>query len=192
MSKPKLVVLGFLTKAPMYGYQIGQIVEELGFPAWAEIRLPSIYKALQDLEASEHITSEQVVSGNNPPRKVFSLTPKGEMLRREFVRDYLVSEQTMSKDWWLTLSFADKAMGKEEMLKIVQNRLEILTERGTRMQHERCNRLLLSGEMPSVHKHLMRMGQGHHDLELRTLEELQTAILAGEHDDFFIVQGDIN
>jgi DNA-binding PadR family transcriptional regulator len=37
MSKPQLVVLSFLKRQPMYGYKIGQIVEEMKMSVWAGI-----------------------------------------------------------------------------------------------------------------------------------------------------------
>ena len=89
MSKAHLVVLGFVHKRPMYGYLIGQIVEEQKFPVWAGIKLPSIYKAMQTLEEKKYISGEQVSEGNNPPRTVYSLTPAGDKYFHELVENYL-------------------------------------------------------------------------------------------------------
>lgn len=189
MSKPKLVVLGFLNRAPMYGYQIGQVVEEFGLPVWGGIRLPSIYKALQDLETSKHIHGEQVTEGNNPPRTVFHINEKGRKLHSELVRQNLSSPQTSSSDWWLTLSFAWKAVSKEVLEDSIRARIARLAHTKTSVEASSCQQQIVKGDLPFVHRHIMQLGLRHHRVELKTLKELLEDLLSGLNDDFFMNKG---
>ena len=190
LSKPKLVVLGFLMREPMYGYQIGHIVEQFGLPVWAGIKLPSIYKALQDLEAAGQIRGEQVTEGNNPPRTVFHIKGQGRKLHRQLVLLGLTTPQVSSQDWWLTLSFAGGSITRKELESAIHRRLERLQEQLRASQSEFCQNLQASGRLPFVHKHILRLGERHHQVEAKNLKELLADVLAGGAADFYLGQGD--
>ncbi len=190
MSKPKLVVLGFINRTPMYGYQIGHIVEQFGLPVWAGIKLPSIYKALQDLEASHHIRGEQVTEGNNPPRTVFHINEKGRKLLADMVKLNLSSPQVLSQEWWLTLSFAWQSVSREFLVDTIQARLENLKSKNLRARESNCQDWLEFGHLPFTHKHIMSLGLRHHRVELRTLKELLDDVIKDEHHDFFTDKGE--
>jgi DNA-binding PadR family transcriptional regulator len=190
MSKPKLVVLGFLNRAPMHGYQIGQTAEKFGLPAWAGIKLPSIYKALQDLEASRHIRGEQVTEGNNPPRTVFHLNPTGKKLLSELILQNLTSETTNSQDWWLALSFTWKTLTRKQLEEAITLRLERMSRMNAQIEASLCRKLQDTGEIPFVHGHIMQLGVNHHKVELVTLRELLDDVRSDNHEDYYIKQGD--
>lgn len=190
MSKPKLVVLGFLSWQQMYGYQIGQIVESFGLPAWAGIRLPSVYKALQDLESGHYIRGEQVVEGNNPPRKVFHINDKGRTLHTRLVREYITDPNTAPQDWWLVLSFAKNTMDQATLESAIEARLKKMAELKKHIHESACAQLTEKGELPFVHKHLTNLGKRHHEADLNTLRELLKDIRSGNHSDFFVDKGD--
>jgi DNA-binding PadR family transcriptional regulator len=192
MSKPKLVVLGFLNRAPMHGYQIGQTAEKFGLPAWAGIKLPSIYKALQELEASKHIRGEQVTEGNNPPRTVFHLNATGRKLLSELILQNLTSETTNSQDWWLALSFSWHTITRKQLEDAIHIRLERMTRMNAQMEESLCRKMLDSGEMPFVHGHIMQLGVNHHKVELKTLQELLDDVRSDKHEDYYTQQGDIS
>ncbi|MBW6514428.1 MAG: PadR family transcriptional regulator [Candidatus Syntrophosphaera sp.] len=192
MSKPKLVVLGFLSRLPMYGYQIGHVVEEFDFPAWAGIRLPSIYKALQDLEASKHIRGEQVNEGNNPPRTVFHINAKGRELHSELVREYLSSPKIRNEDWWLALSFAWKAVDKGFLADSIKARIQRLEEANNKVRSGICSELISKAQLPFVHEHILRLGLKHHRAEIRALKELLADVISGQNEDFFSDTGENN
>lgn len=189
MSKPKLVVLGFLNRASMYGYQIGHVTEEFGLPVWARIKLPSIYKALQDLDASRHIEGKQVTEGNNPPRTVFHINAKGRKYLGEMVRQNLGSARINSQDWWLTLSFAWQMVSREFLAAAIQTRLDSLKRSKTKADKSTCQNLLAEGSLPFVHRHILNLGLRHHRVEQKTLRELLADVQSGADNDFFIPKG---
>ncbi|MBP7205942.1 MAG: PadR family transcriptional regulator [Candidatus Cloacimonetes bacterium] len=189
MSKPKLVVLGFLNRAPMYGYQIGHVTEKFGLPVWAGIKLPSIYKALQDLDASQHIEGEQVTEGNNPPRTVFHINARGRKFLAEMVRQNLISAKISSQDWWLTLSFAWQSVTREFLAAAIQTRLESLKRSKTQADRSGCQDLLVEGGLPFVHSHILNLGLRHHRVEQKTLRELLADVQGRADNDFFIPKG---
>lgn len=189
MSKPKLVVLGFLNRAPMYGYQIGHVTERFGLPVWAGIKLPSIYKALQDLDASHHIRGEQVTGGNNPPRTVYNINAKGREFLAEMVRQNLSSTKISAQDWWLTLSFAWQTVSREFLAEAIRERLANLKRSKAEANDSGCQELLEEGKLPFVHSHILNLGLRHHRVEQTTLKELLAEVIAGSNEEFFTTKG---
>jgi len=190
MAKPQLVVLGFLTKRPMYGYQIGQIVEEMKLHVWAGIKLPSIYKALQTLESEGYIRGEQVTEGNNPPRTVFHVNPKGTELLHKMILEELMNTDLTPMDWWMVVSFSLKAVTKSEMLRALNQRIDMVKSISNREKAGICQTRVEDKELPFIMNHIFELGKRHHSAELKTLQELMDDILSGGHDDFFIREGE--
>jgi len=190
MSKPKMVVLGFLRGLPMHGYQIGHVVEKLDIPSWSGIRLPSIYKALQDLESTKHIRGEQVTEGNNPPRTVFHINDKGRELHSELVRKFLSSADTANQDWWLALSFAGEAVSAEFLEKAIENRIQSLNESNHRIQTGICQQMLDRDELPFVIRHILQLERKYHRAEIKTLKDLLVDVHSPEHRGFFQAEGE--
>lgn len=186
MSKPKMVVLGFLHHQPMYGYQIGHIAEEFGLPVWASIKLPSIYKALQELEKSGHIRGEQVTEGNTPPRTVFYINDKGRKLLFQLVQNNLASPGTPSQDWWLAVSMSWKAVSRGDFESAVSSRLERIRAKGKIVQDSHCQQMDSAEELPFVHHHLWELGMRHHNVEQKSLKELLEDVQSGGHDGYFL------
>ena len=112
MNKSDLVVLGFLNRKPMYGYEIIQYTKMHALDVWAGVKMPSIYKALQRLETNKYISGKQIVEGNNPPRKVFTIKKIGTQYFREILKYFLGSKSELNVDFWMATSFMGKGIKK--------------------------------------------------------------------------------
>ncbi|MDY0151922.1 MAG: PadR family transcriptional regulator [Candidatus Cloacimonas sp.] len=191
MSKAHMVVLSFLKAKPMYGYQIGQMVEQLGLPRWTGITLPAIYKAMQTLEKQQHIRGEEMREGNSPPRMVYHLNSKGKEYLRKTVQGYLTDIQLMDRDWWFALLFAQHNIGKDELLEAVNNRIKQMKEFQNNKPHGKaCPKAIFGDNLPFVHNHLMSLGTRFVRAELLSLSELAKDIESGEHSEYFMIKGD--
>jgi len=191
MSKANMVVLSLLSAAPMHGYQIGNLVDHIGLPHWTGITLPAIYKAIQALDKAKYISGTEMREGNNPPRMVFELMPKGKELLREILRRRLAECNDLDKDWWLALMFAQQAMTKTEMLHVIACRIQKLQNLYPGSQS--CEELSWPGHsqaMPFVHKHLVSLGERSRNAEMQTLQELEEDIKSDTHNEFFALEGD--
>ena len=81
------IVLAILAVAPAYGYEITAWLREQGFTDIAE---GTVYALLVRVEQRGLVDVQKVPSEKGPPRKVYSLNPRG--------RDYL-------EEFWTTWSF---------------------------------------------------------------------------------------
>jgi len=191
MSKAHMVVLGFLNNEPMYGYKIGQLVSEQMFSLWAGIKLPSIYKALQTLESGDYICGEQIAEGNNPPRTVFSICPKGREYLRKLLYKVLTGDKESPHEFWVALSFSNRVFTKKEMLQIIDRRLQLLSEVIKLHQTPHCSPFLKHGGTAFGQQHIMALGARFHKDVTLTLEELKDDILQDRLTENFITEGDL-
>jgi DNA-binding PadR family transcriptional regulator len=79
----RLVILGFLRRRPLYGYEIKHMIEQI-MGDWTNIAFGSIYFALRKLAEEgfiEKVSTEQ--EGSRPSRTVYQITDAG---REEFLR----------------------------------------------------------------------------------------------------------
>jgi DNA-binding PadR family transcriptional regulator len=191
MSKAHMIVLSFVGTQPMHGYQIGQLVEQYDLPHWTGITLPSIYKAMQSLERSDYIRGVEMREGNNPPRKVYHLTPGGKRYLQRIVCGYLGEFRSQDLDWWMALFFAAKTMRRSEMVSLLEDRIGKLKQ-AIRFKQSQLNKGEQPGSeiLPFVYSHLLALGIRFIRAELKTLQELVAEIDSGARDDFFIGEGD--
>lgn len=79
------IVLLALRQRPAYGYEITARLRELGFVDLAE---GTIYALLVRIEQHGLVDVEKVPSEKGPPRKVYTLNPRGEVYLAEFRSDW--------------------------------------------------------------------------------------------------------
>ncbi|BDZ40307.1 PadR family transcriptional regulator [Microbacterium suwonense] len=75
------VVLALLSGDPAYGYEITTQLRNRGFDEIAE---GTVYALLVRVEQKGLVDVEKVPSEKGPPRKVFTLNPRGEQELAEF------------------------------------------------------------------------------------------------------------
>ena len=81
-----LSVLSLIGSGTKYGYEINQIMEERGYRNWLDIKMSSIYKALNELEKRGLIKGRKSDAELKPAKKTFNITAKG---RRELEKQIL-------------------------------------------------------------------------------------------------------
>ena len=187
MNKSDLVVLGFLHRKSMYGYEIIQWLKKHHMDKWADVKMPSVYKAMQRLAKNGYTSGEKVVEGNNPPRTVYSITEKGKEFLLEML-DYFMIKSENPKDFWIGISFLNQGFTKEKFLQILSDRKQKME------QHIECHNKHLkefqSSEkwkyMPFFIKSLMKMGTKMQAIEIESLDELKNEAEKKENEIFFM------
>jgi DNA-binding PadR family transcriptional regulator len=123
----RLVILGFLRRAPLYGYQIKRMIEQV-MGDWTSIAFGSIYFALKKLAEEgyvEKVGTEK--EGSRPSRTIYQITDDGrdEFMRllREVWGD--VEQQYFTFD--IGLTFID-ALELDEVKSYLRRRVEWLEQ----------------------------------------------------------------
>jgi len=78
-------LLGVLVSGPKHGYEILQLLETGFGPAWS-VSTSQLYVLLKRLEGEGLLNSIVEMQDTRPSRRVFSLTPSGEMTFLEWLR----------------------------------------------------------------------------------------------------------
>jgi DNA-binding PadR family transcriptional regulator len=150
MSKIDLVVLGFLKRKPMHGYEMAGFFEKRGIDMWIKIKTPSIYKALNRLEKKEFISYKFVQSEISPSKKVYSITKNGKEYFDELLYSILTDDKATSPfDFWNALRFAKGNLTKKEFISIMDLRLEIIKKKEQQMM-EKHDKAELEGRLNEV------------------------------------------
>jgi len=171
----------------MYGYEIIQWLKKHHMDKWADVKMPSVYKAMQRLEKSGYTCGAKVVEGNNPPRTVFSITEKGKEFLLEMLDHFMVKSEN-PHDFWIGICFLNQGFTKENFLRILAERKQKMEE------HAECHNKHLeevqSSEkwkyMPFYIKSLMKMGSKMQAIEIESLDELKAEAEKKENEIFFI------
>ena len=175
----------------MYGYEIIQFTKMHALDVWAGIKMPSMYKALQRLETKKFISGKQVVEGNNPPRKVFTITKKGMQYFREIMKYFLGSKSELNVDFCMAISFMRNGINKELFLQLLDQRIDKIT---THIKHhkEECDfPEEEKKKIPFYIQILMEMGEEMHKAEKRNLIKLKNEILKPENEFVFLKEEEI-
>ena len=88
------IVLAILSRRPTYGYEITATLRDRGF---ADIAEGTIYALLVRIEQRGFVDVEKVPSEKGPPRKAYTLNPRG--------REQL-------DDFWRTWEFLSERIGE--------------------------------------------------------------------------------
>ncbi len=127
MGKPKrfsilpptyLAVLSLIGAGAKYGYEINQVLEHRGYRNWVDIKMSSVYKALNELEKRGLISGRKSDKGLQPAKKTYVITSRGKKELKTQVTQSLSNplqahtmfDLGMSAIWALTESEALNAL----------------------------------------------------------------------------------
>ncbi len=84
LTDAELVIISLICEQPMHGYQIEQTITQRNMRTWTDLSTSSIYYILQRLEEKGFIErSQDQTSKAGVPRKVYRITPAGEVQWKE-------------------------------------------------------------------------------------------------------------
>lgn len=184
MNITRLIVLGTLsTLGPMYGHQIQRTFSLINLEAWSEVRVGSLYHALNRLHEQELIEPVRTErEGRLPARTVFAITPEGE---RELavLRDHALRTITRSRDPFDVGLWVATGLPHDELEATVRRRLD-----GFRSDLAEAVQLRLrlgeNQQLPAVGRLLMRHSETRLEAEIawhtELIEHLDTIVGEGE------------
>ena len=123
--EPKLLLLGLLRQQDMHGYQLYEFIDR-DLSVCTDLKKSTAYYLLSKMEADGWIAEEQVQEGNRPPRKVYSLTKKGETEYQRLLRSNLKSHTPAFFPGDAGLAFMD-TLERKDALALLKERRQALT-----------------------------------------------------------------
>jgi len=121
-------LLGFLNQKPQHGYQLHQRISDpaqLGL-IW-RVKQSQLYALLVKLEKSGYVSSSMMSQETHPPRRVFTLTDKGQAVYLAWLTSPVRRPNQIRQEFIAKLFFA-LIEGKEEVLSFIHRQKEFSLE----------------------------------------------------------------
>ena len=168
----RLLILGMLSGwGPMHGHQIRQQAQLINAEAWSEVRVGSLYSALnrmRDEELIEPVRTER--EGNLPTRTIYEITPAGE---RELyiLLDRGLRGVDLGKDSFNMALSMGSSLPQEELEEVIRQRKRTLSATLERLIEDR-ERLKNKGFLLTIALAIFRHAEHRLEAELRWHDEL--------------------
>jgi DNA-binding PadR family transcriptional regulator len=95
MNEQALLLLGILRTQSQHGYQINEFIER-NLSRITNMKKATAYAILERLAKAGYVSVYNEQEGNRPVRKVYSITPTGEVKYLELLRANLASAEPMT------------------------------------------------------------------------------------------------
>jgi DNA-binding PadR family transcriptional regulator len=118
-NERKLLLLGLLRQTEMHGYLLNEHLD--GF-APMTLKKPTAYNLLERMERDGWVVGRDEPTGERP-RKVYSVTQKGEEAFLELLRDQVPEYAPNESPAMVSIGFLD-ALGRAEALELLGRRRE--------------------------------------------------------------------
>jgi DNA-binding PadR family transcriptional regulator len=123
----ELLLLGLLRKREMHGYQLSEFMEtHLGL--FFDIKKATAYNLLGKMEKKGWVASREEREGKRPPRRVYAITPEGEVLFQELLRAALPEYRRAAYPGNVPILFMD-SLPSEELEALLDQRRGAIRER---------------------------------------------------------------
>ena len=120
----ELLLLGLLRQTGMHGYKIIEFIER-DLSMCTDLKKPTAYFLLDKMAQNGWISWVEEREGNRPPRRIYRITPEGEVEFQKLLRESLVHYEPIKFSDDIALAFAD-GLPKTEILELLQQRRNAL------------------------------------------------------------------
>ena len=116
----ELLLLGLLRSQDMHGYQLHEAIDShLGMGV--QLTKPTAYRLHSNIAEDGWVTFREEQEGNRPPRRVYAITPKGEVAFQRLLRENLVNYEPSDFTCHIGLAFLDE-LAPEEAVPLLHSR----------------------------------------------------------------------
>ncbi len=122
----KLLLLGLLRQQEMHGYRLFEFIDR-DLSACTDIKKPTAYYMLNKMAEDGWIAEEEMQDGNRPPRRVYSLTEKGEAAFQRLLRQNLSEYSPVYFPGDIGLAFLD-SLEPQKALELLEQRRQNLAK----------------------------------------------------------------
>jgi DNA-binding PadR family transcriptional regulator len=165
----RLVVLGFLMKRAMSGYEIQGIMQLSQSEQWAGVLPGSIYHALKKLAGEGLVTLQATEHTGNRARAIYAITPMGVEEFRHLLRDaWRTPVLHFPTGIYTALTFLED-LPREEVISTIHQQIEQLEQELAKWN---AGEQAKSPYMPAYVHMLFVNGREHMESDLRMLHYL--------------------
>lgn len=154
MMERELLLLGLLRQRSMHGYQLQEFINR-DLEYCTDLKQSTAYNLLKGMSEKGWVTTTEEQEGNRPTRTVYQITPEGEVIFQQLLRENLGSHTTMRLPDGIGLAFID-AIPPREAAALLSERRAAIQQQLTNVQQARhhghdSGGLLLIVEHQEIH-----------------------------------------
>jgi DNA-binding PadR family transcriptional regulator len=166
----RLVILGLLSRRPLYGYEIKHIIED-HMGDWTDIKFGSIYFALSKLtEAGDLEIIAETRAGKRPAKTVYQITPKGKAEFFRLLKQLWSEPERTYYSFDIALFFMNN-LDPAEVDQYLQNRIKTVAAQLDKLNRHRTEHSR-NPEIPKQALSIMNHSYYHLEAEYKWLQEL--------------------
>lgn len=168
----ELLLLGLLRHRDMHGYELHEFINR-DMTFCTDIKKPTAYNILQKMADAGWITETEEQEGNRPPRKVYQISPTGETIFQQLLRENLRTHHQARFTDDIGLAFID-ALPAPEAIPLLEERRAALQKEldAINRPHGRAHS---HGGMKLILEHQIR----HFQAEINWLDEVISRLTEG-------------
>lgn len=122
-SKISVLLLGLIAERPINPYEINKVLKYVNIDNWFSVAPSSIYATIRTLKKNGYISGTDIKEGNMPEKTIYHITPKGEHVLFETIKNYFLDLNFDHVKFNLAMIFICH-LTKEEALSLLNERLE--------------------------------------------------------------------
>ena len=124
----ELLLLGLLRRTELHGYLLHEFIEQ-NLASCTDLKKPTAYYLLDKMaERGWIVSAEEASEGNRPPRRVWRVTPEGETVYQQALRENLASAFTTRFTGNIGVAFLDDLEPQEACELLEQRRAQLATQ----------------------------------------------------------------
>ena len=128
----ELLLLGLLRKQEMHGYQLAEFLDT-HLSMFFDLKKATAYNLLGKMEERGWVASHEEQEGRRPPRRVYAITPEGETLFQDLLRETLPIHRPAAFPGNVPILFMD-ALPSQELDDLLEERREAIREQRTALE----------------------------------------------------------
>lgn len=99
MSTIDLIILGSICQSPKSAYDLQKQIEARNLSRWIKIGSFTVYKKVVQYEAKGYVVSETIKNGNMPEKTLYTITPEGRQIFKEWMTNFSLAETRIFLDF---------------------------------------------------------------------------------------------
>jgi DNA-binding PadR family transcriptional regulator len=131
----ELLLLGLLRQRRMHGYQLQEFISR-DLEYCTDLKQSTAYNLLKSMADKGWVTTTEEQEGNRPLRTVYQITPEGEVIFQQLLRENLAHHTTMRLPDGIGLAFID-AIPPLEAAELLSQRRSAIQQQLTMLQQAR-------------------------------------------------------
>ena len=128
-------LLGLIKNSELYGYQINELIDS-HFNIIVNITRATAYRLLNKMAGDGWIDFREEHFGTRPPRKVYSITPKGEIVFEKILRQSLVNYKPNQEPNMVSFAFLE-TIAPDELAGLLSERRNIVKQQVEKLKESK-------------------------------------------------------